>query len=105
MSSRKNGAPRWEVHASGLIAKDLQRIQERAVRQGRGEQVLAAIRQIQRRLQRNPRTAGEPSYYLPGPRMQVRTITVRPLVVHFGVCDDHPLVFIKGVKLLSSSSR
>ncbi len=64
MSSRKNGAPRWEVHASGLIARDLKRIQERAVRQGRGAQVLAAIRQIQRRLERDPRVAGEPSYYL-----------------------------------------
>ncbi|TMQ30437.1 MAG: hypothetical protein E6K70_24170 [Planctomycetota bacterium] len=105
MPARTNGAPRWEVHASGSIAKDLQRIQRRAARQGRGEHVLAAMRQIYRRLQRNPRAAGEPSYYLPGLRMRIRTITVRPLVVHFGVCDDRPLVFIKGVKLLSSPNQ
>ncbi|HEV3447366.1 MAG TPA: hypothetical protein VG099_22180 [Gemmataceae bacterium] len=105
MPARKNGAPRWEVHASGFIIKDLERIQRRAAGQGRGEKVLAAMRQIYRRLQRNPRTAGEPYYYLPGLRMHVRTITVRPVVVHFGVCDDHPLVFIKGVKLLSSADQ
>jgi hypothetical protein len=29
----------------------------------------------------------------------------RRLVVHFGVCDDHSLVFIKGVKLLSSADQ
>jgi hypothetical protein len=34
--------------------------------------------------------------------MQVRTVIIRPVVVDFGVCEDRPLVFIKGVKLLSA---
>jgi hypothetical protein len=37
--------------------------------------------------------------------MQVRTIVIRPLVVDFAVCEDHPLVFIKGVKLLAARGR
>jgi hypothetical protein len=50
MPARKNGAPRWEVHASGLIINDLESIQRRAAGQGRGEEVLAAMWQIYRRL-------------------------------------------------------
>jgi len=59
------------------------------------------MRQIYRRLQEEPRTAGEPVYRLPALRMQVRRISVRPLVVDFAVCDDRPLVFIKGIQLLA----
>jgi hypothetical protein len=33
--------------------------------------------------------------------MQVGTAVIRPLVVDFAVCEDRPLVFIKGVTLLA----
>jgi hypothetical protein len=52
-------------------------------------------------LEIDPLDVGEPAYRLPTLRMQVRTVIVRPLVVDFGVCEDQPDVFIKGVKLLS----
>jgi hypothetical protein len=32
--------------------------------------------------------------------MEIRTAVVGPLAVDFAVCEDQPLVFIKGVKLL-----
>jgi hypothetical protein len=60
-----------------------------------------AFRQIVERLQRDPTEAGEPSYRLPAVRMQVRRIVIRPLVIHFAVCEDRPLVFIKAANLLA----
>jgi hypothetical protein len=50
----------------------------------------------------DPAHAGEPSYHLPALRIQARSVTIRPLVVDFGVCEDRPLVFIKSDKLLSA---
>lgn len=45
--SAGQGSP-YEVHGSEEIANALRRIQRRAAREGRGEEVLAAFRQIAR---------------------------------------------------------
>jgi hypothetical protein len=45
---------------------------------------------------------GEPLYRLTGLRMQVHTCLVRPLEIDYAVCEDRPLVFIKGVTLLGT---
>jgi hypothetical protein len=63
--------------------------------------MVAPLHHIYQRLQDDPNTLGEPVYRLPGLRMQVRTCIVPPLLVHFAVCEDQPLVFLKGVKLLT----
>jgi hypothetical protein len=104
MPEQDDGGPRYEVHASGVIVEALRRAQRRAAREGRGEKALTALRQIYRRLQDNPTAFGEPLYRLPGLRMQVRTCVVLPLLVDFAVCEDHPLVFLKNVKLLTDLS-
>jgi hypothetical protein len=102
MTGPDNGARRYEVHCSGAIAKAIQRVHDQATRQGRGKAVTRAFRRIILRLEVDPFNLGEPAYRLPGLRLQVRTVIARPLVVDFAVCEDHPLVFIKGVKLLSA---
>jgi hypothetical protein len=86
---------------SGKVAQALRTLQRQASLEGRGEAVLAAFRTVIEHLQRDPTGCGEPRYRLPALRMEVRSTSIRPLVVHFGVCEDRPLVFIKGVKLLS----
>jgi hypothetical protein len=63
--------------------------------------VTRAFRRIVGRLELDPHSVGEPAYRLPGLRLQVRTTVVPPLVVDFAICEDRPIVFIKGVKLLS----
>jgi hypothetical protein len=93
--------PPFEVHASVAIRKILLNLQRQAAREGRGDQVLAAFKEIVKRLQQDPQGLGEPSYSLSALRLQIRTCSVRPLVVDFGVHLDRPLVFIKGVRLLS----
>jgi hypothetical protein len=97
----QNG-PRYEVHGSGVIAKRLRQIQRQAAQEGRGEEVLGALKRIHRELQRNPNHFGEPLDRLSGLRMQIRTGVLGPVLVDFAVCEDRPLVFIKGVKLLSA---
>lgn len=96
--------PPWQVHSSGAINNELRRLQRRAAGEGRGEQMLTALRHIAQLLHRAPNTIGEPVFRLPELRMQVRTVVVRPLAVDFAVCEDRPLVFIKRVSLLAKHS-
>jgi hypothetical protein len=97
---RNNGGP-YEVHCSGNIAKALHQLLLQAAQQGRAEAFIAALRQMDRRLASAPTRLGEPLYRLPALRMQIRSALIPPLVVHFGVCEDKQLVFIKGVELLA----
>jgi hypothetical protein len=96
-----NGPRPYKIICSEAIREAIQRVHRRASRQDRGQLVTDALREIIRDLELAPFKVGEPAYRLPAMRMQVRTTVVRPLVVHFGVCEDRPLVFLKRVKLLS----
>jgi hypothetical protein len=33
--------------------------------------------------------------------MEVRAVALAPIGIHFAVCEDRPLVFIKGVMLMA----
>ena len=48
----------------------------------------------------DPYDFGEPLYRLPALRMQIRHGAILPLFIDYGVCEDRPLVFIRGVTLL-----
>jgi hypothetical protein len=100
MPENDHGENAYEVHASGVLAQRLRQVQRQAKQEGRGQQVLAALRRIYRQLRQDPNEFGEPLYRLPSLRMQVRTCLVRPLAVDYAVCEDRPLVFIKAVTLL-----
>ena len=91
----------FAVHASGEIIRGLIRLQRRATCQGRGLQVLQAMREIIRRLEQDPDEAGELLYRLPALRLRVCSVSVKPMVVTFAVSEEQPLVFIKAVHLLS----
>ena len=97
-----NGVRRFEVHCSGAMAETIRRVLRQAARQGRGQAMIAAFAEVVLRLRVDPFHTGEAAYGLPGLRMQVRSVAVVPLAVGFAVCEDRPLVFIKGVTLLSA---
>jgi len=101
MSGPVENGGSYRVHCSGAIAKAIKQIQRRATAEGRGEQVLAAIREIWHHLVHHPAEFGEPMYRLPALRLQVRHAAVRPLLVDFAVSEDWLLVFIKGISLLA----
>jgi hypothetical protein len=72
-----------------------------AIQAGTGQRFLAAFRAIVARLHRDPRVFGEPLYRLPALRLEIRKAAVLPLVVDYGVHEDRPLVFIRGIRVLS----
>jgi hypothetical protein len=96
-----NGRQRHHVRLSAAVSRMIRRVHRRATSQGRGWLVTKALGQIVRRLELDPFHLGEPAYRLPDLRLQVRRVVVRPIAVDFAVSEDRPLVFIKGVKLLS----
>ena len=101
MAKPESGGGSYTVHCSQAVAEELRKIQKEASHQGRGKIVAEAFAQIVSKLETIPHEAGEEVFDLPAMRMQVRSVAVRPLVVHYGVCQDHPLVFIRGAGLLS----
>jgi hypothetical protein len=100
MPSSANGDHSFQLEFSAAIAEALKQLQRRASQEGRGKSFLLALRKIVVRLRSDPNEFGEGLYRLAALRMQIRCAVIRPLVVHFGVCEDRPLVFIKTVRLL-----
>jgi hypothetical protein len=100
MAGPGNGVGRFGIHCSGAIAATIRRVHRQAAYQGRGTAVTRAFGEIIRRPGSDPFQFREPLYRLPGLRMQVRTCVVQPLAVDYAVCEDRPMVFIKGVTLL-----
>lgn len=100
MPEPEESGPQWEVICSPANAEILRQLQRRASQSGRGAAVASAFRQIVERLRFDPTEVGEPCYRLAVLRVQVRTVVVRPLAIDFAVCEDRPLVFIKGATLL-----
>jgi hypothetical protein len=84
----------YEVHCSGAVAETIYQAQARASSDDQ-VRIAAAFEQIVSRLEVDPYGVGEPLYRLPGLRMQVRTVVLRPLSIDFGICEDQPHVFIK----------
>ena len=90
----------YHVHCSGVIFRTFKQIQKQAKDEGRGEQVLSAMRRIWHQLSYYPNEFGEPLYGLPGLGLQVRHAAAGPLLIYFAVHERMPLVFIKEVALL-----
>ena len=101
MNRPGNGAPEYEVYCSRAMAKAIKQLHRKATSERRGPSMLAAFRQAVESLQQNPINLGEPLYRLPALRLQVRTLVIRPIAIDYAICTDRPLVFVKGVKLLS----
>jgi|SRR6266478_280422 len=100
MPSFSNGQRRQRLVISQVIAKEIGQLQYQASLEGRGDQFLQALRTIVDNLAHRPRDLGEPLYELNVLRLQVRSVAVRPVALHFAVHMDRPVVFIKSVNLL-----
>jgi hypothetical protein len=78
----------------------LRDLHARAVRRGLGQNVLAAIRTIDHSLCTDPHGFGEPKYRYRALKLQLRVAIVPPLVVHYTVHEEQPLVFVKALRSL-----
>lgn len=88
------------VDASAELRKRIKLLHQAANDQDRGELFITSLKEIHYRLQVDPYEFGEPLYFLPILRLQIRTGSVLPIVVTYSVSSDHPIVVIKSVELL-----
>ena len=91
----------FEVHISAHMFSRLRELQRRAALSGRGDEMVTAFLRALLRLKSDSWDFGEPSYRLPAMRLQIRCAVVPPLIVHFGVSEDRPIVYVKGVESLT----
>jgi hypothetical protein len=100
MSPTGNGDPRYRVTTPGAALAAIREIHRRARELGVAPAVLAALRTINRRLQDEPTTFGEPLYPLTTLQLYVRHAAVRPLSVTYGVHQQRPLVIVLQMHLM-----
>ncbi len=99
--SSGNGPPRlYSISMSQFQRARLLQLHEQANSSGRGQRIVAAYREIVRRLQHDPRVFGEELYTLPALNLKVRTAAIHPIVVDYGVHEEKKIVFIQGFKIL-----
>ena len=100
--SQSNGSP-FKVIAPGTVRASLKQLQREAAERGIGPAALSAIKTIYNWLRYEPLAFGEPLFHLYKLKLQVRTGVIWPLAIDYAVHQVEPLVFIKGVRLLSQS--
>jgi hypothetical protein len=102
MNTQGNGHPaRYDLSMSGATRAVLVQLALQAKRAGTGQQFLAALREIGKRLREDPLNFGEPLYRLPALQLLVCQGAISPLLVDFAVHEERPLVFIRNFRLFS----
>lgn len=96
-----NGQAReYEVIVSGQTRSAIKKCQREAIQAGRGKAFLAAFRTVIARLHRDPLGFGEILYHLPALKLVVCQGGCTFIIVDFGVHEEQPIVFLRGMKLL-----
>jgi hypothetical protein len=99
MTSHGNGLF-YDVRLSKEIKETIKRLHHQAAYESQGHRFLASLRVIYHRLRQDPKNFGEPLYRLPALKLMIYQVVVSPVVVNYGVHEEKPLVFLKGVDLL-----
>ncbi len=89
-----NGRRRFKVAYSELVQTALKDLLQRAKAKGNLREVLAAVKEIDRRLHEEPTTFGEPHNNLLQGKGQRRAACVRPLGVVFAVYEAERTVLV-----------
>lgn len=84
----------YKVAYSRLVQEALKKLLERARKKGILSEVLAAVKEIDRRLHRDPTVFGEPHKNLKHGKGQLRTAFVRPLAVVYAVYKEERKVLV-----------
>src|SRR5260370_19461164 len=92
--------PPYRVVYSESVRNALKDLDARAVPKGLGPSVLAAMRTIDHRLHLDPHVLGEPKHHYRALQLELRVAIEPPLVVHYTVHAEQPLVFVKAIKAL-----
>src|SRR5262249_36463518 len=92
--------PPYRVIYSESVQTSLKNLSAKAAEKGLKQAVLSAIRTIDQRLHADPRLFGEPKYHHRALKLELRVGIEPPLVVHYTVHDEQPLVFVKTLQAL-----
>lgn len=93
----------FHVSSSAHVLDLFKRIQADEIKAGRGEEFVQALFALHDRLRDDPKGFGESLFRLPALKLVVYVGILVPFVVHYGVHEDKPLVFIKSVQRFTSS--
>ena len=85
----------FEIVVSQHNLNILKQIQAEEIKKGKGKQFLDALRALNDRLRNDPKGFGEALYRLPALNQVVYVAVVTPLIVHYGIHEEKPLVFIR----------
>ncbi len=100
MTSQKNGEPaRYEVIVSKQVGSVIKQLHQQAAQRGEGQQFLTALRTIHHRLHEEPQAFGEPLFHLPALKLLIYQAIVAPLVVHYALHQERPLVIVRSVDM------
>jgi hypothetical protein len=98
-----NGATGCQVTYPPAVLQELKRVGTGIADMEERLRFTAALRVIQARLRTDPEVFGEHKYPLPHLQLKVRTASVRPVFVRYGVHDERPWVLVLEFKLLGSN--
>ena len=94
--------PPYQVALSGAIRELLVQLHESAAADGRRDEFLAALRNIDARLRTDPATFGEEVFDLLALQLTVRVGIVLPLAVEFAVYPQQRFVYIRTFRYITS---
>jgi hypothetical protein len=92
--------PPFQVSYPEAVRNHLKRLHAKAAQKALEQSVLDAVRRIDHRLRSDANVFGEPKYHYRALKLQLRVAIEPPLVVHFMVHDEQPLVFVKSLRAL-----
>jgi hypothetical protein len=102
MSTSDNGQPvEFKVILAQKHHESLKKLHQQAINQGKGSEFVESLRRIWERLRQAPSTFGDPLYPLPTLNLYIYQCVDSPLVVHYGIHQQLPLVMIMGLKYLN----
>jgi hypothetical protein len=93
-------AESFRVSYSESVRIDLRAMVKRALEAGLGGVLRAALQAIDARLKQDPRSFGEPKYRYKNLKLVLHSAIYSPLVVHFTVHEELPLVFVESIQPL-----
>lgn len=101
MAVAGNGEPIFDVSPLPSVKENIKAIYKQARLDGIEESVLAALLELNRRLEKDPRNFGEPVYRRPKVKLVVRHAAIAPIYIRYAVHEEEPVVFLMEVTLFS----
>jgi hypothetical protein len=90
----------YRVIYSESVRNALKDFHASAAQVGLGPNVISAMRRIDDRLRSDPHIFGEAKYRYRALKLELRVAIEPPLVVHYTVHEEQPLVFVKALQAL-----